>query len=96
MCWSVWQLFPGYQQGNIISPSSVTTHDTMFLPLIFLPALVSSEGILDSLMSRFRPLMTQLDGVASHIMSPSQQQNKGIPGDCENLRAACLVFSLHF
>ena len=68
----------------------------MFLPLIFLPALVSSEGILESLMSQFRPLMTQLDGVASHIMSPSQQQNKGIPGDCENLRAANLVFSLHF
>ena len=50
----------------------------MFLPLILLPALVSSEGILDSLL---RPLMTQLDGMASHLSSPSQQlHDKGIPG----------------
>merc|ERR1712062_520031 len=49
----------------------------MFLPLILLPALVSSEGILDSLL---RPLMTQLDGMASHLSSPAQQlHDKGIP-----------------
>ena len=55
----------------------------MFLPLILLPALVSSEGILDSLL---RPLMTQLDGMASHLSSPSQQlHDKGIPGDCQSL-----------
>ena len=67
----------------------LTDRHTMFLPLIFLPALVSSEGILDNL---FRPLMTQLDGVAgaaSHLLSQHQQQtkHKGLPGDFHILTA---------